>query len=114
MKSTYADEYGVKLYSQGFFRFGPMEQCGSGEWVRWADVEPFLRAAELRVQTAMETEEETLQSLSYSRASTAVMKDKYLDTSKLLKVANRKAAAYLCVAFGLLISFVVLYLSGRV
>lgn len=57
-QQEYANEYGVKAYNQGFYKFGPMEQCATGEWVKWEDVEPFLRAAELRVQTAMETEEE--------------------------------------------------------
>ena len=56
MKAKYAKEYGLTLYNQGFLKFGPMEQCDSGEWVRWEEVEPFLKAAELRVQTAMETE----------------------------------------------------------
>lgn len=57
-QSDYVNEYGVKAYNQGFYKFGPMEQCTTGEWVKWKDVEPFLRAAELRVETSMETEEE--------------------------------------------------------
>ena len=57
-QSEYVNEYGVKAYNQGFYKFGPMEQCTTGEWVKWKDVEPFLQAAELRVETSMETEEE--------------------------------------------------------
>ena len=55
-KQQYVNEYGVKCYNQGFGKFGPMEQCTDGEWVRWKDVEPFLHAAELRVMTSMEYE----------------------------------------------------------
>ena len=57
MKSKYAKEYGVKLYNQGFLKFGPMEQCDTGEWVRWADIAPFLEATELGVRIAKESDE---------------------------------------------------------
>lgn len=66
MKSKYAKEYGVKLYNQGFLKFGPMEQCDTGEWVRWADIAPFLEAAELRIETAMKAETEAKRDLNYA------------------------------------------------
>lgn len=65
----YVNEYGVKCYNQGFLKFGPMEQCADGEWVRWAEVEPFLRAAELRAQTAMETEGRALKEVAHLKKS---------------------------------------------
>ena len=68
-KQQYVNEYGVKAYNQGLLKFGPMEQCADGEWVRWAEVEPFLRAAELRVQTAMETESRALGDAAYLQRS---------------------------------------------
>lgn len=68
-QQEYANEYGVKAYNQGFYKFGPMEQCADGEWVRWVEVEPFLRAAELRVQTAMETEGRALEDVAYLQKS---------------------------------------------
>jgi hypothetical protein len=77
MKTTYAKEYGVKLYNQGFLKFGPMEQCDSGEWVRWDDVEPFLEAAELRVETAIEMENKAARSRDRAYAEAESWKDKY-------------------------------------
>lgn len=32
----------MKRYNQGFLKFGPMEQCSSGEWVRYKDHENAL------------------------------------------------------------------------
>ena len=29
----------MKRYNQGFGKFGPMEQCKDGEWVRYEDAE---------------------------------------------------------------------------
>lgn len=55
-KSEYTNQYGVNRYNPGFGSFGPMEQCNTGEWVRWKDVEPILHAAELRVLPSMEYE----------------------------------------------------------
>lgn len=68
-KQQYVNEYGVTAYNQGFLKFGPMEQCNTGEWVRWTEVEPFLRAAELRVQTAMETESRSMADVEYLQNS---------------------------------------------
>ena len=28
----------MKRYNQGFVKFGPMEQCDDGEWVKYEDV----------------------------------------------------------------------------
>jgi len=60
-----AHEYGITQYNHGFYKFGPMEQCDTGEWVRWAEVEPFLRAADLRVQTAIEDAKRTQEDAGY-------------------------------------------------
>lgn len=35
----------MKRYNQGFGKFGPMEQCEDGEWVRFEDAD-----AELEIQ----------------------------------------------------------------
>ena len=67
MKEEYTQGYNVLLYNQGFGKFGPMEQCDTGEWVKWDDIEPFLRTAELRVQTAMETEKELSADIDYQK-----------------------------------------------
>lgn len=29
----------MKRYNQGFGKFGPMEQCNSGEWMKYKDAE---------------------------------------------------------------------------
>jgi hypothetical protein len=89
MKNQYAKEYGVKLYNQGFYKFGPMEQCDSGEWVRWADIEPFLQAAELRVQTAMETEREAIEISELDRKNADGWKELYRGEAKFNKTILR-------------------------
>ena len=76
-QSEYVSEYGVKAYNQGFYKFGPMEQCSTGEWVKWKDVEPFLRAAELRVQTAIETEQDSLARLGIAKGETNGWRELY-------------------------------------
>lgn len=86
MKNQYAKEYGVKLYNQGFYKFGPMEQCDSGEWVRWADIEPFLKAAELRVQTAMETERTMANAYRLSSENAEGWKALYDDEAKVSRL----------------------------
>ena len=32
----------MKQYNQGFLKFGPMEECDTGEWVRRSDIEGYL------------------------------------------------------------------------
>ena len=36
----------MKRYTQGFKKFGPMEQCNDGEWVRFEDYEIIRRRIE--------------------------------------------------------------------
>jgi hypothetical protein len=32
----------MKRYNQGFLKFGPMEQCDTGEWVKHSDIDSYL------------------------------------------------------------------------
>ena len=48
------NEAGIKRYNQGFAKFGPMEQCDTGEWVKAEEAEVILKAAALRTETAIE------------------------------------------------------------
>ncbi len=33
----------MKRYNQGFHKFGAMEQCDTGEWVKHSDVDSFIK-----------------------------------------------------------------------
>jgi hypothetical protein len=74
-------KYGVTAYNQGFYKFGPMEQCATGEWVKWNDIEPVLRAANLRVQTAMETKQDSIARLRNAKGEANGWRELYF-TSK--------------------------------
>ena len=52
--TNYINEAGIKRYNQGFAKFGPMEQCDTGEWVKAEEAEVILKAAALRTETAIE------------------------------------------------------------
>ncbi len=110
MKEEYTQGYNVLLYNQGFGKFGPMEQCDTGEWVKWDDIEPFLRTAELRVQTAMETEKELsaeIENLNmrvdlwkrdyYTELDISSEMQKHLDNWRAAAIAQ--ATAFLACAF---------------
>lgn len=103
-QQEYANEYGVKAYNQGFYKFGPMEQCVTGEWVKWEDVEPFLRAAELRVQTAMETEQTTLIKLSAEERSAYEWRELYFGCKSAFAEALKWNSFWRITAVGLAIA----------
>lgn len=112
-QSEYTNEYGVKAYNRGFYKFGPMEQCATGEWVKWKDVEPFLRAAELRVQTAMETEEELRSTIRSARSIADDWRELYFTLEGNIDVAYRYnrlwrgfAVALSIILFGVVYYFV--------
>src|SRR5574343_148727 len=102
-QQEYANEYGVKAYNQGFYKFGPMEQCATGEWVKWKDVEPFLRAAELRVQTAMETEDELRSAIRSMQKLVDDWRDLYRKENSFNRTILRWNSFWRIMAFGFLV-----------
>lgn len=49
----------MKRYNQGFFKFGPMEECDTGVWVRHSEIDSCLDkygAQHAKVFTQMATE----------------------------------------------------------
>lgn len=111
-KQQYVNEYGVKCYNQGFGKFGPMEQCTDGEWVRWKDVEPFLHAAELRVMTSMEYEKNVQDHLEAYKRRIEEQATVYSEKLKVINKTNATATMVLASAITVLLILIALCSSG--
>lgn len=111
-KQQYVNEYGVKCYNQGFGKFGPMEHCTDGEWVRWSEVEPFLRAAEFRVMTSMEYEKIVQDHLEAYKRRIEEQAAGYSKKLKTVELENAKDRRRLLILNIGLVFVIALYSSG--
>lgn len=45
----------LQRFNQGFLKFGPMEQCSDGEWVRYEDVQKLIEYQMQRMEDIKDT-----------------------------------------------------------
>jgi hypothetical protein len=69
----------MKRYNQGFGKFGPMEQCNDGEWVRYEDVKSIIK----KLQEEVRESHESIIDL-YSKANFYSRKHRYKKDKELL------------------------------
>lgn len=107
-------KYGVTAYNQGFYKFGPMEQCATGEWVRWNDIEPVLRATNLRVQTAMETEQELSGEVEYQTNRVSIWEEDYYARMDSLQELQKSLDTWRALCIGMAVAFLVVAIVNAV